>query len=165
MKIREALPTDGAAIASIFREGSAYYVGLAPHLFQMPDEDGFLDFITPGPEDNSATSLYIVAEVNGQVVGQLYAELISPTDSDRFQGNADLAEVRLFIHGLSVQRDHWRQGVATALVEAAEAWGRERGAVVALCDTWPDSPVSRPFWEKKMNYRSRKVQFRKLLAE
>jgi GNAT superfamily N-acetyltransferase len=160
-----ALPSDGAAIASVFRDGCGYYVGLAPDLFQMPKEDGLLEFVTPGPEDNSATSLYIVAEVNAQIVGHLYAELISPTDADRFQGNSDLSEVRLFIHGLSVQRDHWRQGVATALVEAAEAWGRERGAIVALCDTWPDSPVSLPFWEQKMNYRPRVVRLRKPLTE
>ena len=165
MEIRAALPPDGAAIASIFCDGSAYYVDLAPDLFQIPEEDGLLEFVTPRPGEDPETILYLVAEVGSEVVGHLYAELLGPTDPDRFQGNADLAKVRLFIHGLSVRRDHWRQGVATALVEAAEAWGRQRGAVIALCDTWPGSPVSLPFWQRRMNYQPRAVRLRKPLAD
>ena len=131
----------------------------------MPHEDGLLEFATPGPEDNSASTLFIVAEVDDQVVGHLHAELISLTDSDRFLANSDLTKVRLFIHALSVLSDYWRQGVATALVETAEAWGRERGAIIALCDTWPDSPVSLPFCEGRMEYQPRSVRLRKLLTE
>ena len=139
MEIREALPADGSAIASVYREGAAYYADLAPDLFQVPEEKGLVAFIPPRPEDNS--------------------------EADRFEGNADLAKVRLFIHGLSVRRDRWRQGVATALVDAAEVWGRERGAAIALCDTWVDSPLSLPFWRQRMGYRPRAVRLRKPLAD
>jgi GNAT superfamily N-acetyltransferase len=72
--------------------------------------------------------------------------------------------VRLFIHALSVLRNHRRRGIATALVESAEAWGRDRGATISLCDTWPDSPVSMPFWEERMRYESRSVRLRKRLT-
>jgi GNAT superfamily N-acetyltransferase len=57
-----------------------------------------------------------------------------------------------------------RRGVATALVETAEAWGRERGATVALCDTWTESPVSLPFWEEHMRYEGRSLRLRKRLT-
>ncbi len=30
-------------------------------------------------------------------------------------------------------------------MEAAEAWGRERGAGLVVLDTWIDSPLSVPF--------------------
>jgi GNAT superfamily N-acetyltransferase len=164
VEVRPAVPGDGAAIARIVRDSAAYYVGLAPDLFRLPDEDGLVEFVDPTAADNSATSLFVVAEVDGEVVGHLYAELISPQESDRFQTPSDLSEVRLFIHALSVLRQHWRRGVATALVEFAEAWGRELGATVALCDKWPGSPVSLPFWEQRMEYRPRSVRLRKRLA-
>jgi GNAT superfamily N-acetyltransferase len=162
--IREAAPDDAPAIARVHGDSAAYYVSLAPELFRLPDDDGLVEFVTPGPEDNSPTSLYIVAELDDEVVGVLYAVLIAPGDTDRYQTPSDLREVRLFIHALSVLRSHWRRGVATALVECAEAWGRDRGATVALCDTWLDSPVSRPFWEERMSYTPRSVRLRKPLT-
>jgi GNAT superfamily N-acetyltransferase len=56
-----------------------------------------------------------------------------------------------------------RQGVATKLVHAAEDWGREHGAVVAVCDTFIESPLSVPFWEPRMGYKRRSIIFRKRL--
>ena len=164
LRIRNAVPGDGAAIARVHRDSAAYYVGLAPELFRMPDDDGLVAFAEPGPDDNPVTTLFIVAEVGDEVVGHLYAQVIAPQDSDRFQSISDLQETRLFIEALSVLQSHWRQGVATALVEAAEAWGRERGATVALCDTWAESPVSLPFWEERMRYEGRSIRLRKRLT-
>jgi GNAT superfamily N-acetyltransferase len=149
----------------VHRDSAAYYVGLAPDLFRLPDDDGLVEFAEPAPEDNSAATLFLVAEVDDEIVGHLYAVFLTPTDSDRFQGSSDLSEVRLFIEALAVVRMHWRRGVATALVEAAEAWGRERGATLALCDTWLESPVSLPFWERRMKYEPRSVRLRKRLKE
>jgi GNAT superfamily N-acetyltransferase len=57
-----------------------------------------------------------------------------------------------------------RTGVATQLVEAAEAWGRSKGATVAICDTYIHSPLSVPFWERRMGYARRALVFRKVLT-
>ncbi len=62
MRIRQATASDAAAIARIHREGAAYYVGLAPELFRMPDDDGLIEFVEPGPGDNNTRTLYTVAE-------------------------------------------------------------------------------------------------------
>jgi GNAT superfamily N-acetyltransferase len=164
LNIRKATRGDGAAIAKVHRDSAAYYVGLAPELFRTPDDDGLVAFAEPGPDDNSSTTLFIVAEVDDEIVGHLYAEVIAPDDSDRFQSTSDLQETRLFIQALAVLQSHWRQGIASALVEAAEAWGRERGATVALCDTWTGSPVSLPFWEQHMKYEGRSIRLRKRLT-
>ncbi len=164
MNVREAIPGDGAGIARIHRENSAYYVSLAPALFRVPDEDGLDDFADPGPNDNTPTTILTVADLDGEIVGYLYAELVSPDESARFQAGSDLSEVRLFIQALGVSEKHWRRGIATALVEAAESWGADRGATVALCDTWPESPVSMPFWEQRMGYNRRSVRLRKRLT-
>jgi GNAT superfamily N-acetyltransferase len=130
----------------------------------MPDDDGLVAFAEPGPEDNSASALFLVAEVDDEIVGHLYARVIAPVDSDRFQSISDLRETRLVIEALAVFQTHWRRGVASALVENAEAWGRERGATLALCDTWLESAVSLPFWQQRMHYEGRSIRLRKRLT-
>jgi GNAT superfamily N-acetyltransferase len=161
--IRRGRPGDGEAIARIHRESSAYYADQAPGLFNRPDEEGLAEFLEPGPGDNTETSLLLVAEVDGEVVGSLYATLLAPDETASFQSPSDLAETRLFVDALAVLQEHWRRGIATALVDAAEGWGRERGATVALCDVWHESPVSLPFWEGRMGYARRSVRMRKRL--
>jgi GNAT superfamily N-acetyltransferase len=161
--IRQGRSGDGAAIARIHREGSAYYVGLAPDLFRLPDEDGLVAFLEPSADENTETSLLLVAELDGEVVGSLYAELLDADSSGHFQSPSDLREVRLFINAVGVLPERWRSGVASALVEAAERWGRDRHATVSLCDTWLGSPVSLPFWEERMGYERRSVRMRKRL--
>jgi GNAT superfamily N-acetyltransferase len=163
VNIREGLPGDGAALTRIHRENSAYYHGLAPGLFRLPEERGLVEFLDPVAEDNSETSLLLVAELEGEIAGFVYAELLAADESAPFQSPVELSELRLFINAVGASRSHWRRGIATALVEAAEAWGRERGATVALCDTWPESPVSLPFWERRMGYEQRSVRMRKRL--
>ena len=163
MSIRPAVPSDAAAIAKIHRENAGYYAELAPELFTQPEEEGLLAFVAPGPDDNDPTHLFAVSDREAGVVGYVYAEIVRPSESDPFQGIAELAETRLFIHALSVSQAAWRQGVATELVEAAEAWGRERGATSVLCDTWPNSPVSFPFWTQRMGYETRSVRLKKPL--
>jgi GNAT superfamily N-acetyltransferase len=163
IRVREAVAADGPAIARAHSENAAYYARLAPDLFRVPDSEGLAEFVAPTAEDNSDTSLLLVAELDDEVVGHLFAELFTPGDSDRYQSPVELSEIRLFIQALSVLRSHWRRGVATALVDAAERWGRERGAAVVLCDTWPESPVSMPFWTRRMGYDTRSVRLRKRL--
>jgi GNAT superfamily N-acetyltransferase len=163
LAIREAVPGDGPAIAAIHSDNAAYYVELAPDLFRAPDPDGLAEFVDPSPEDNSPASVFLVAQDRSAVVGYLLAELVSPTPTDRYQSSTDLNEVRLFIHALAVLQACWRRGIAGRLVEAAEEWGRERGAAIVLCDTWLESPVSLPFWEERMGYSRRSVRMRKRL--
>jgi GNAT superfamily N-acetyltransferase len=74
----------------------------------------------------------------------------------------ELDQRRLFINALLTARSHWRRGVGSALVAAAEAWGRDRGASVAVMDTYADSPVSVPFWHGR-GYRTRGVIMHKRL--
>ena len=59
---------------------------------------------------------------------------------------------------------HRRVGVATTLAAAAEAWGKERGATLASCDTYAASPSSVPFWHERMGYRTRSLSLVKPLA-
>ena len=103
-------------------------------------------------------------EDDGAIAGYLEASLQFPEDSARWQAQRDLLEIRLLINFVGTADAYKRQGVATKLVEAAEDWGRERGAVVAVCDTFIESPLSVPFWERRMGHKQRAIIFRKRLG-
>ena len=137
---------------------------LAPHHFRLPDEEGLVEFCEPGPEENTETALALVAEVDGEIAGSLEAQLLPPVESARYQIVPDLGTTRLLVNSVSTLPRFWRRGVASRLVEAAEEWGRARGAAVAVCDTYHGSPVSLPFWEERMGYERRSLAFRKPLA-
>ena len=107
--------------------------------------------------------LALVAEVDGELAGYLEAQLQPPLESARWQSGPDLAQTRLFLNAVGTAPEFQRRGVATRLVEAAEAWGREHGATVAVCDTWLESPFSVPFWTERMGYERRAVILRKRL--
>jgi GNAT superfamily N-acetyltransferase len=164
MIVREPRPGDAPGLARIHRENTSYYAALAPDLFQVPAVDGLAELMAPKPEDNDGeTTFAAVVEVDGEVAGYLEARIEPPLETAAWQGNIDLGGARLFINYVGTGDAFKRQGVATKLVEAAESWGRARGAKVALCDTWIGSELSMPFWRSRMGYAPRNVIFRKEL--
>jgi GNAT superfamily N-acetyltransferase len=164
LTIREARDGDAAGIVRLGQENSRYYMQLAPEHFRLPDEEGLVEFIENDREwREGADNLALVAEDDGAIAGYLEASLLRPDETARWQGQRDLSEIRLFISFVGTADAYKRQGVATKLVQVAEEWGRERSAVVALCDTFIDSPLSVPFWERRMGYERRAIIFRKRL--
>ena len=163
--IREYRDGDAAGIVQISRDNARFYVGIAPDHFRTPDEDGFVElFENDGEWRDAPDNLALVAEVDGQVAGYLEATVQPPLETARWQAQRDLGETRLTINFVGTADAYKRQGVATALVEAAEGWGRSKGASVAICDTYIDSPLSVPFWEERMGYSRRAIIFRKALS-
>jgi len=83
-----------------------------------PDE-GYAWFL--GTQIAEDDVLVLVAERQGRVVGYVYAGL-EP------QSWKELRDACGFVHDVVVDEQGRRGGVATALIEAAIAWLRERGA-------------------------------------
>jgi GNAT superfamily N-acetyltransferase len=160
--VRHATRDDAHALAELSLESSAYYARMAPEIFAAGEREGFAEWITT-EWDEGPDTLALVAEVDGAIAGYVEAVVQEPEHWRRFFGNRDFRERRLFVNAVLTAEAYRRRGVATLLVETAEAWGRERGASVALLDTWADSPVSVPFWEQRMGYSRRSIVFRKEL--
>jgi ribosomal protein S18 acetylase RimI-like enzyme len=155
---------DAAGIVQISRDNGAYYARLAPDYFKEPTVEGFVELVENDDGwRESAENLALVAEVEGEVAGYLEASLQPPLETAEWQTQRDLSQPRLFINFVGTADAFKRMGVATRLVEAAEGWGRSKGAAVAVCDTYIDSPLSIPFWEERMGYTRRAVIFRKQL--
>lgn len=163
--IREARADDAPGIARIGLQNGDYHVKLAPEIFRMPDEEGFVEFISEDSEWRALpSSLALVADAGGEIAGYLEASLQEAMETAQWQGQRDLGKTRLLINYLGTADEYKRQGVATCLVQAAEEWGRSRGAEVAVCDTYVHSPLSVPFWEERMGYERQSIIYRKQLA-
>jgi GNAT superfamily N-acetyltransferase len=163
--IREYRDGDAAGIVQIIREGARFYAELAPEYFRLPDEEGFIELIDNDSHWRDAPdNLALVAEVNREVAGYLEANVQPPLGTAKWQWERDVGETRLMINFVATADRFKRQGIAARLVKAAEDWGRLKGAAAAICDTYIESPLSVPFWERRMAYKRHKVVFRKPLA-
>ena len=164
VRVRDATAEDADGIAAIYVENGRFHEALDPGYFKEPSRDGLVEMIE-GDEEwrQRPDALALVAEVDGVVAGYLEASLQPPLDTAEVQSVRDLGATRLHINSVGTADAFKRRGVATALVEAAEAWARANGASVATLDTWIDSPLSVPFWEERMGYARRSIIFRKEL--
>lgn len=83
--------------------------------------------------------LLAVAVVDGQVIGQCQAVIHRHVDQP----------TELYIDNLGVAEAFKRQGVASRLVQAMFAWGRELGCEEAWVGTEPDNAEGRGFYEAR----------------
>jgi len=160
MKIRRTTPDDAEALVRIHGDMGEHYADLAPERFHRPELDGFAAIIAAEIAEDPQF-LRLVAEIDGEVVGSLDAQLLPSHEQARHAFNRDLLVTRMKIEYLAVAAGHRRTGAGTALVEAAEAWAREHGAVVAELTTYQDSPLAYPFWTERVGYSPRSVNLRK----
>jgi len=161
LNVRRARRGDGAAIAEVWLSAAAYYADLDPVHFQLPPADGLAEEWDGLLGQDGEDSLRLVAEVDGRVAGWLSARIELPEEDAAVQLTREHGWTRLAVDALLVDRRCWRQGAGTALLDAAETWGRDRGAQVARLSTYAQSPVSVPFYEQRMGYRRRSIIFQK----
>jgi GNAT superfamily N-acetyltransferase len=162
--VRQARPGDGEALARIHKDMAAYYVERFPGDFRIPALEGLEDELDAELGEPSDTTLRLVAEVDGDVVGALVARVLPPEDGAEREIVPELAATRLRIEYLATDRRHQRRGVGTRLVDEAEVWGRGEGATLSETWTYARSPLSMPFWTQRMGgYRERSVSLRKRL--
>ena len=140
------------------------YAALDPDAFEAPAADGlaawFEELLRQPRNDDS---VWLVAEVDGRVVGTVDAHLERPAADASRQILRDLARLRVTVEALGVEEAYRRQGVGTRLMQAVEAWGRDHGAARIVLTTFVDSPTSRPFYQHRMGYQQRSVVFGKYL--
>jgi GNAT superfamily N-acetyltransferase len=163
--IRPARPGDGEGLARTWIDAGAYHASLDPALFQVPDPDGLAHWYEDWlPRMISPYTLFLVAEIDGQVVGCVGAAVQQPVEEAGRQLMRELGLTRLVINAFVVQQAHWREGIGTRLLGAAEEWARGKGAVIALVDTYIDNPVSVPFYEHHMGYGRRALRLARWLV-
>jgi GNAT superfamily N-acetyltransferase len=165
VQIRPPRSGDGEGMARVWLTAGAYYADLDPAHFHVPSAEGLAASFEADIKATSKDSdkLRLVADRDNLVAGWLTAHVEHPYTNAAHQQVRELGWTRLVVDALMVDQAVWRQGTGTALLEAAESWGRERGAVVVRLHTYPDSPVSVPFYERHMGYERRSILFQKSL--
>jgi GNAT superfamily N-acetyltransferase len=153
--VRRARPGDGDGIARAWQGAAASYAGPGPRQFQGPSAQELAELWDNEARQRNDDTLQLVAELGGRVAGWLLARVWSDDDTGQ--------PATLTVDLLLVELGHQRQGAGTALMEAAESWGRARGAQVARLATFADSPVSVPFYEQRMGYQRHTIIFEKRL--
>jgi GNAT superfamily N-acetyltransferase len=129
----------------------------------MPLIDGLAEELDAELGGAPSPDIRLVAEIEGEVAGVLFARLLTPQAGAEREISRDLRERRMRIEYIATAEAYQRRGVATALVEAAEARARERGAAIVETWTYHGSPLSLPFWTERMGYVERSVNLRKQL--
>jgi len=163
VKVRALRPGDGSGIARAWLHAAAYYADLDPDQFRVPSAEGLARDFEGRAGRAGEDVLELAADLDGRAVGWLSARIEKPSPHAAAQLTREHGWTRLVVDALIVDPEVWRRGAGTALLEAAESWGRDRGAVVARLDTYAESPVSVPFYEDRMGYRRRSIIYQKWL--
>jgi ribosomal protein S18 acetylase RimI-like enzyme len=122
LRIRRAEPADVPTLGTLGALLMRAHHQFDPQRFMSPGSDpesGYGWFL--GTQLRDPEVVVLVAERDGEVVGYVYAGL-EP------QSWKELRDAAGFIHDIVVMESGRRGGVATALLEAAMAWLREKGA-------------------------------------
>jgi GNAT superfamily N-acetyltransferase len=164
--IRGATIDDASSLADAWTQFGRYYSELDPRQFRTPDADGLSAwFAARLDEDRDDDFLWLVAERDRALVGFVEAQIWRPAEDARRQLMREADEPILKVDSIMVVEEARSLGVGTALMRAAEAWGRGRGATRSVVVSYAHSPSSVPFYEDRMGYERNTVGISKKLRD
>jgi GNAT superfamily N-acetyltransferase len=162
--VRPPKREDAAGLARAARDLAQQYAELEPDRFRVPDEAAQLAWYEGAlqrPHDGS--SVWLVAEVDGEAVGEALAQLHVPVGNAAVQPQLDVGRRRVYLAYLAVQAAHRSCGVGGLLLDAVEAWAREQGAELISTDTNLRSNVGAVEFYERHAYERQAVVLRKRL--
>ncbi len=163
-EVRVSHAGDGTGMALIWLDSAMYHAQLNPWRFRVPDSVGLAEsFEERAAMPRADDRLDLVAELDGELVGLIFARLEEPMATASRQMVRDVTVRRVIVNALNVRSAFWRLGFGRRLLRSAEAWGRDRGAQLVVLDTYAHSPVSVPFYESGMGYQRKSIVFSKSL--
>ena len=150
--VRPAAPGDLRALCALYLEFHEFHARGVPNRLASLGPPGAFD-----PTElrmalekimQSEDSALFVAESSGRVAGlaEVYLRRDEPSPSA-------VARCYGYLQSLMVDPAFRRQGIATRLVAAAEAWARAHGAVEMRLQTWEFDGGPQPFYDR-LGYRT-----------
>ena len=149
--IRPAAAADAAGIARVFIESAEHHAALDPARYFVPDAQSIVERYREGRQHAARSPeevVTLVAILEGKVVGFVDARLDRPLDAmHRDLLYCSMTEIAVAASARS-------KGVGGRLVEAAEAWGRARGAELACLDYLVANTRAATFYCASRGYRA-----------
>jgi GNAT superfamily N-acetyltransferase len=138
-KVRPASAQDRQRLLDLWLDLVEHHRHLDPRYPSLPGlREVLLGEIASGLERSSCRIW--LAELEGEPVGFLFAELEAARPSE---------PAAAWIHELYVARDRRRRGIASILVDAADAWFAEVGAPRARVRVEPGNRPGLGFWSAR----------------
>ena len=162
IEIRPVQPGDGNDLAERWIEFGRYYASRDPIRFRVPGAEGLAQWFDSRIEEES-DYLWLVAERSGVIIAFLEGEVLPALEDADRQLMKEAAEPVLRVHSLFVTEAERGGGVGRSLMQAAETWGKQRGATSAAVIAIADSPSAVPFYINGMRYQHNTIGFWKEL--
>lgn len=141
--VRRARPRDADAISDVYLDSARHHTALDPDYYREPAREDVLRRYQLELSRSVEASALLVAVVDGFVVGVVEVEERQPA------GAASMVRPRKAVDaGAAVLEEYRGAGIGRRLMEAAEAWGRERGAEVMLLDVSAANTGALRFYER-----------------
>jgi ribosomal protein S18 acetylase RimI-like enzyme len=161
--VRPPKTDDAEGLARAARDLAEQYAELEPERFRVPDQSAVIDWYENAlQEPPRKNALWLVAEADGEAVGEVQARLHGPIGNADVQPQRDLGQRRAYVNYLAVQAAYQSHGIGGLLMRAVEEWARQSGADLIETDTNLRSRAVE-FYEKQ-GYERRSVILRKRLA-
>lgn len=125
--IRPAVPADREALVDLDLASAAHHAALDPTLYRVPERGAVARFLDRRIADPDRQALVAVA--GEAVIGMVDVTMEGPPDEGSIDQPTPTADL-----GISVLEAWRNRGVGHALMAAAEALARERGAQQVVLD-------------------------------
>lgn len=152
MIIRPATPRDSTSIHDLLKEIAKLHTNGRPDLFadfeskySIPELNKML-----APEENGV----FVADADGRVVGYVITQIRA------YDGIISHTKIKtLYVDDLCVDSSFRKMGIATALMDAAVAYGRQKGCYDLELNVWEFNSDALAFYKKYgMKTRTRHME-------
>jgi GNAT superfamily N-acetyltransferase len=162
--IRVPKMEDAEGLAQAARDMGEQYAAYEPDRFHVPEAQAQVEWFhevlrKPTPEN----SIWLVAEVDGEAVGDAQAVLREPAATSAIQPQLDVGRKRVYLNWLAVQERCRSHGIGGRLLAAVETWARENGAELIVTDTNLRSNVGAVEFYERHGYERQSVILRKSL--
>lgn len=158
ISIRLAKFEDADAIAQLTAEVQQLHNSALPALFRPP-HDGLFPAQKLASLLKDPNSFVAVAQIEGEIVGHIYSELIHRTDN-AFRHS----ESTIYVHQIGVRTSERGHGIGTALMNFIEERAAALGASAIGLDYWAFNTDARGFFEAR-GFVPSQVKMRKEVGE
>lgn len=148
--VRPATLKDSDGIARVFLESAEHHSSLDPALYCVPNFEIVKERYRTGrqhPSGVEVEGITYVADSDDGIVGFVDARLDRSTDA--------MHREMVFCHVIEIAVHHrfQRCGIGAQLLLAAEQWGRDNGANIALLEFHSANSQASSFYQRRMGYR------------